>query len=253
MANRITKWTLVGILTAYLVTGAAFGQPPEEGMGQAEAAAIASLDLSSPRATVRTFYEIMSAVVDAGNDERLPEAIACLYVDESIPEDERFDAGTRAAYQLYEVLSGLKFKMADIAEEVPADDYAAKIGEGERAIELKLHRYEDGKWRFSSRTTKEQTLEELREAVEEEGEAGEETGDTVFDEWMKSPRVTMQTFLRGMNESDGLTLENAIATLDLAHIDPSVRREKGRDYAVQLKTVIDRYKFVEYAEIPPES
>jgi len=260
MSSRISFPRLVPAVLAFFaavsVSPPAWPQnavPPEPPLvteGQAQPGAN-TLDLSSPRATIRTFFEAMGAV-QAGSTERIEEAIACLYLDEELTGEDRLDQGAKAAHELYAVLDALQFVMTDIAEEVQGQNYTAELGSGETPVSLKLHRYEDGRWRFSSRTTEESSLEELRETVvEDEGE--KETEGPGFVEALKSPRATMQTFIRGMNETDGLTQADALQALDLAYVHASVREETGKELAFQLKWVLDRVKRVEYSELPPES
>jgi MscS family membrane protein len=221
------------------------------GANEQEPPALKAVERATPRAVLRCFYEAMGSVA-AGNDERLPEAIACLYLGEDLTENERLNRGREAAEKLYAVLDNLQFRLDDVAEEVEGNSYTAELGTGGDAIRLKMHRYEDGEWRFNSETLSADHLEELAEAVEEKKAAAEEAS-AAFEEHMKSPRAAMLTFLRGMNASDGFTVEDALATLDLTHISGSVRSEVGRELAYQLKSVIDRYKFVEISELPPES
>jgi len=62
-------------------------------------------------------------------------------------------------------------------------------------------------------------------------------------ETLKSPRATMETFLRAMEATragDEDQIEQAIATLDLSAINALVRQEKGRDSVWMLQEVIDR-------------
>ncbi len=247
-SNRSSRWARLGLLFA-LLPAALFC------LGQAtapEEEAPPPIDLSTPRATVQTFFEAMGGV-QAGNDERLSEAISCLFLDEEIPEEDRMTRGAEAAEQLYQVLDSIQFSLSDIAEEASGDNYVTKLGDAENPLELSLHRYEDGAWRFSSLNFEAAQIEEMEETVakKEEGESAEEA--PVFVESLKSPRVTMQTFLRGINETDGLTEADALTALDLSDINESVRADVGRDLAVQLKSAMDRIKLVEYNELPPES
>ncbi len=212
----------------------------------------ARINLGSPRDTVRTFYEAMGSVI-AGNDARLPEAIACLYLGEELTDNERLNRGREAAEKLYALLERLQFRIDDIAEDANENSYTAMLGSGDNQIALKLYRYEDECWRFNSETLSEDRLTELEATIATDEETAQENGDDAFQERMKSPRAAMMTFLRGMNEADGFTRDDALATLDLAHVNASVRREVGLELAHQLKAVIDRYKYVEISELPPES
>ncbi|MCK5863063.1 MAG: mechanosensitive ion channel family protein [Candidatus Hydrogenedentes bacterium] len=221
-------------------------QQPSEAIATEQAA----INLSSPRETVRSFYKAMGSV-KAGNVDRLTDAIACLYLGEELTENELLNKGSEAAEKLYIIFDHLQFRIEDIAEEVEGDSYTAELGIGDEKVQLKLHRYEDKQWRFNSETLSEDRLAELEEAGG--GEEGEEEEQDQFQEQMKSPRAAMMTFLRGINETDGFTSADALETLDLRHITASVRKEVGLELAYQLKSVIDRYKYVEISELPPNS
>ncbi|MCA9726470.1 MAG: mechanosensitive ion channel family protein [Candidatus Eisenbacteria bacterium] len=67
-----------------------------------------------------------------------------------------------------------------------------------------------------------------------------------------SARATMLTFLKSVNDAargEQSRLDDAVACLDLSEIPKSVRAVKGREYAVQLKQIIDRTRYVEIEEI----
>lgn len=67
-----------------------------------------------------------------------------------------------------------------------------------------------------------------------------------------TPRATMETFLVAMSEQNWPV---AIATLDLGAegIPADVIANRGRDVAVQLKSVLDRVAFVETEDIPEDT
>ncbi len=242
-SHRHRVCRLISTLLIFVAIGTAVWA--EEGEGEITA------DLNSPQATVRTFFEAMGAV-QAGNEARLLEAIACIYIDESLEGDARIDRGTQVAYELFDVLSNLRFAITDIPDEVSANNYLLQLGEGDEQVTLKLHFYEDKKWRFSSSTVDEDALKALKKTVVvEEGEAAELKEG--FEERLKSPRAAVDTFLRGMNGKDGLTQEDALTVLDLAHLNKGVRQDVGMNLAVQLKAVLDRTKRIELSELPPES
>ena len=70
---------------------------------------------------------------------------------------------------------------------------------------------------------------------------------------LASPRATMRSFLLGheaaaAGEREGLT--RATRCLDLSQVNETVRKAKGEELALQLKQVIDKVRYVIYAEIP---
>jgi MscS family membrane protein len=222
---------------------------------EGELAEAVTVDLSSPRAMVRTFFEAMSAV-ESGNDERLTEAVACLYFGEDVAESDRLTQGAVVAQVFFEVMNRHQFSMDEIPESWEERDYTLDMGEDEGAYSFPFHRHDDGLWRFQSSVTEDEGFEaiqkQLAEEKAEEQESAQEQG-IMFDPRFESPRATMQTFIRGMNETDGLTKEDAYAALDLSDTDEALRAELAEKLAYQLKTVIDRIERVEYSELPPDS
>lgn len=209
-------------------------------------------DLSTPRATIGTFFEAMSAV-KGGNDARLAEALACLYIGDDVPEADLIDRGTTAALRLFDILDQMQFSLDEIPDSPTSDTVEVALGTNGKGITLKLHRYEDAHWRINSETLQDDNLAQLEaDLVADESEAGPSDGP-LFDEPFKSVRATMRTFIRGMNETDGLTLEDAIKALDLSYVSTSIQADVGYDLAVQLKFVMDRIKLIEFSTLPTES
>ena len=72
-------------------------------------------------------------------------------------------------------------------------------------------------------------------------------------ESLKSPRATMGTFLRAMNDikrGEPGRIEDAVTTLDLSAVNALVRRERGEDLAWMLLEVLDRTRLIELKRIP---
>ena len=248
--QRLGLSVFAALLIAFLAVSGSMAQTADEGEA-VQPQAPPSVNLRSPRDTVRSFYEAMGSVA-AGNDERLPDAIACLYLGEALTENERLNEGREAAEKLYAVFDRIQFRIEDIPDEVQGNSCTVDLGSGEGKVAFKLHRYEDGNWRFNSETLSEEKLAVLEETVVEEEVAAQEAAEK-FHEYLKSPRASMLTFLRGMNGTDGFTPQDGLDALDLRHISASVRKEVGLELAYQLKAVIDRYKYVEVSELPPQS
>ena len=208
--------------------------------------------LGTPRATIRTFFESMQAV-KSGNDAKLLEAVNCLYLGDEVSEEDRLNQGSGPAFTIFSVMEGLQFDLEQVPDEPAGDNYTATLGQGDGAMELYLHRYDtDNLWRISSRSLEPAYLAHLAELAAVQAEAIEPESDN-FVPKLRSPRATMEAFLKGMNESDGYTLADAIATLDLSDVNPVDRQTVGESKAADLKAVIDRIKLVEFTEIPPES
>ena len=209
-------------------------------------------DLSTPRATIGTFLDAMSAV-KGGSDARLAEALECLYVGDDIPEADLINRGTTAALRLFDILDQMQFSLEGVPDSPESDTLDVVLGTNEKEVTLKLHRYEDSNWRINSETLQDDNLAQLENDIVVEESEVEPSDGPLFDEQFKSVRATMQTFIRGMNETDDLTTEDAIKALDLSDVGASVRLDVGLDYAIQLKYVIDRIKLIEFTALPRES
>lgn len=149
--------------------------------------------LTSPRAVVATFYDAMTAV-ENGMEDALDTALACLYL-EDLPEDTQADQGQSFAGKLYALMNEFVFKLEDIPADLEGSDYALRLNDAERSLDLVLHRYDDGAWRFSYS----KTLAHLDVIATEFNDAH---GEAVAKKWAKqfnSPRDTLQVFIRGVN------------------------------------------------------
>ncbi len=72
----------------------------------------------------------------------------------------------------------------------------------------------------------------------------------------RSPRATMRTFLdsavAAAKSGDAGLLDDAAACLDLTDVPAGLKESVGRDLAIKLKEVIDRIRFVVYANVPDD-
>jgi MscS family membrane protein len=215
------------------------------GAAWAQEAAAPAVDLSSPRATLKTFYEAMVGV-EAGEVNRLDAALACLHLEE-VPAGERSAVGDELAQELFEELDRLTFSFEDIPEELSGTNYVAKLGR-DPVQEFRLHRYEDGAWRFSYSGTLAK-LEENAAATEEAPVAAEGTSE--FDPRLESPRATMKLFISGFSnwKRSKDSLDDILYTLDLSEMPGEVRRSSGLETGVRIKRVLDRHEYIEYTKI----
>lgn len=225
---------------------------PGEGERPKEAQAALRAAMQSPRATVRTFFEAMQAV-KAGNDSKLLEAVRCIYLGEGLSDEDALNQGSPPAHTIFSVMEGLQFNLESISDAPEGTNYTAKLGDSEYTMDLYLHRYEEnGLWRISSRSLEPAYLETL--AAQAAAMAGAAPANaSQYVQKYRSPRATLEAFIKGMNAADGFTLEDAVAALDLSAIDAADRAAVGASKAADLKAVIDRIKPVEFTEIPPES
>lgn len=75
----------------------------------------------------------------------------------------------------------------------------------------------------------------------------------VVPESLKSPRATMETFLKAMNDikrGNKDRLIDAIETLDLSGVNKLIRNERGKDLAWMLLEVLDRTRKITLSRIP---
>ena len=203
----------------------------------------------NPRATVQTFLAHMDAVA-AGAAERMDAAIDCLYLGEG---DERLSgeqAAERAA-QLYAVINRFTLHLEGVPEEVEGRTCEVVLKQDvgdEDGVTLSLRRYDDGLWRFQSKTLAALTAihAELLAAPQESAEL------KIKNPKLRSARAAMRTFIEGMNRWDEGGKEDALSALDLSEIKAQVRDWEGPELADRLKQVLDRDKLVVYSEIPDD-
>jgi len=235
---RITSWSLFCVAVAALSATVPAQTPPG-------AAPPTDMDLSSPRATFRSFLVAMNAV-QAGETDRLQAAMSCVYV----PEAEE-PGGTRETeelvQQLFEVIDRFTLSLDEIPEPGrDRRDVTAPLEDGAGRAALALHRYEDNTWRFSSATLRETPA--LYAAL-----VAGQTADEIpagANPRLRSPRETMRTFIEGMNRYDDEGKADALSALDLSEINEATRDIEGLELAICLKGVLDRDKMVVYQEIP---
>ena len=245
-----------------LLAGAPVVHAQEEEAESAAPQETAPLDLSSPRATLRTFLEAMNAV-QAGNVERWPDVLACISLSE-VPEEERDAEGQVIAQQLYGILNALTLDLDSITDEAgvqelePGPDESeirdlsivvGEVGEEQNKEEVSLdfRLNDDGQWRFS-RSKLEAQIEELQEVVEEAAEEAEPVPASV-NLLIASPRSPMRSFLESFGHWDDGGREQALVTLDLSGVAENIRADRGEELAFRLKDIIDRDRLVIYQEI----
>ncbi len=234
-------------------------QSDQEGKGGAEAKPQRTLDLSNPRATIRTF---LVAIQDAGGDHpaRIDDAVSCLDTS-GLKGDDVSEAARALARRLHKVIDREGVKLADIPE-VP-DDPAGYIfheialepdagGQAEPlrapAIELRPDS-QTGHWLFSAHTLA--SIPALEEAVAAQTQAQKPVEPTV-PAARRSPRATMATFLNAMN-ADPPDVDAALKCLDPTGRDPAAWPVRGKELAYALKNVMDKIEEVLLVNIPDDS
>ncbi|HAE38484.1 MAG TPA: mechanosensitive ion channel family protein [Candidatus Riflebacteria bacterium] len=202
------------------------------------------LRFENPRDAVRTFMSTMNDV-KSGRSENIIAALATLYLDE-VPEESRHSRGPELADQLFKILNHFTFRIDAIPVEQSGRTYVLPVGK-ELGIEIALYRYDSGEWKFNYSKTLSR-LAEYTELVESSQKKQQE--DSTIDPVYFSARETRRLFLLAMNQSGGAGVAAAINTLDLSRVERTVRREIGAERVAMLKSVLDRYRYIDLVELP---
>ena len=212
-----------------------------------------TLDLSNPRAAMRTF---LVAIQDAAGDhpERIEDAVRCL--DTSQLEGEGKDRTKLArslALRLYDIIDKRGVRLDDVPEKEDGADHLfhqLKVEEGVTPVpEVRLARNRvTGEWQFTSQTLA--SIPALEEAAAVQAESAKPAESDV-PAGRRSPRATMITFLEAMN-ADPRDVDEALKCLDPTGKDPGVWSVRGKDLAIKLKNVMDKIEEVIFSQIPDD-
>ncbi len=205
-----------------------------------------TLDLSNPRATMRTFLVAIQNA-DADQPERIDDAVQCMDTTE-IEDEGRGERARSLARRLHAVIDGVGVKLDDI----PTDserEFVFHIVEGSDgprpAIRLTPNP-DSGQWRFTTLTLA--SIPALEESLKATEPAKPDTNAEV-PAARRSPRATMETFLNAMN-ADPADLDEAIMCFDPTGRDQEAWGAQGNALARKLKNVMDKIKLVVLSEIP---
>ncbi len=208
-----------------------------------------SLDLSSPRATMREF---LVAMQDAGTDrsERVEDAVACLDLSE-VTGDDRIERARLLARRLYAIIDVVGVTLGDLPNQTDQITYTfhqiEANGLPSTALAIRLARdHRSGEWRFSASTIA--AIPDLEKAVQKEASPAASPESTV-PAGRRSPRATVTTFLDAMRH-DTRNLAVAVECLNPTGQDREAWVVRGPDLAIKLKNVVDKIKVVVRAEIP---
>jgi len=208
-----------------------------------------TVDLSSPRATMRSF---LVAVQEATGDhpERIDDAVRCLDTSE-LAEGERLERSRQLARRLHAIIDKKGVNLDDLPEETDQPSYFfynAEPKEGVASIpQIALSRdSETGLWLFTSATL--EAIPKLEETVAAQADAATPAQSAVPAS-RRSPRATMTTFLEAMN-AQPRDMKEAVLCLDPAGQDREAWSTRSEELATQLKTVMDKIELVVLSEIP---
>lgn len=240
----IVLFVLVTLCSPLMSQNASDVAVPAAASGNAEATAASRARLENPRDTVRTFMSIMNEV-ENGDATYMDSALAALYLDD-IPEESRHSRGPEMAGQLFAILNNFTFKIDAIPVDVSGRTYVLPVGK-ESGIEIALYRYDSDDWKFNYTKTLSR-LDEYVELVEKSQKAQQE--DSSIDPVYFSPRETMRLFLQAMSLKNADGMSAAVSTLDMTRFERAIRREIGVERIAMLKSVLDRYKYIDLVELP---
>src|SRR5690606_21147615 len=92
----------------------------------------------------------------------LDRALSCLYL-EDVVEGTRASEGERFARALFQILDDTVYHLDDIPDEVNDENYPFHLDVSpDEGVDLRLHRYEDGLWRFSSEALQKVTAQDIK-------------------------------------------------------------------------------------------
>ncbi len=194
------------------------------------------LALSSPRKTLRTFFEAMDDL--EFDSERSKDLLACLDLD-SLSAETRQTVGLRLAAKLEAVLLRFRIDLMTVADTWEADTVV--LGR-DSEWQVTLARSKDGAWRFD-RDTVSRVPDLFERLTPEEKTAREHRSN------FHSAQQTMRTLLHASDAGD---LELAARCLDLDDVPQSARAELGPLLAYKLKFALDRIGRVAVEELPSD-
>ena len=225
---------------------------PEKASGRTKEVqdALATLDQSSPKATLTSFLFSMNQVAE-GKDEFLVSALQCIFLDD-LPQNQRAEQGEALARELFLALNAITIDFEDFksTEEINSADYNVTLGTNDTTIPVYFNHNKDGAWRFRRDKLEAQVeKDELKEVIQEAADALTAIDDAV-DPRLSTPRQTLTTFFQAFKNWEDGGLEDAVATLDMSEVSDAVSLDIGGPQAVQLKNILDRHEYYMLPSIP---
>ena len=204
--------------------------------GRSETATPQSIDLSSPRATLRTFLNAINTR-SSGQPGAMSLAARAIDFGEAAAWDSIEDQFS-AAEQLFILIDSATFSLASIPQEVSQPDLqlSLPVVGSELAVDVSLLRNEQGDWliQMPPRDT-------LREAITDLQAQGVSLNRGPAEiRLLQNPRDTVRAFLNAMSRWEDGGAEDAVATLDLSEASDLMRAEHGQLASQYLVRIIDR-------------
>ena len=204
--------------------------------GRSETATPQSIDLSSPRATLRTFLNAINTR-SSGQPGAMSLAARAIDFGEATAWNSIEDQFS-AAEQLFILIDSATFSLASIPQEVSQPDLqlSLPVVGSELAVDVSLLRNEQGDWliQMPPRDT-------LREAITDLQAQGVSLNRGPAEiRLLQNPRDTVRAFLNAMSRWEDGGAEDAVATLDLSEASDLMRAEHGQLASQYLVRIIDR-------------
>lgn len=199
------------------------------GSGGLSAAGV-TVDLSTPRAALRSFLAA-SSLAQAGKTYALASAIDAIdFGDEAgwSTREQRFSG----ARQLFQLIDRATFNLSTIPDDAVGPQLRLQLPEADSkaVVSITMQQGADGKWRIVMPAPG-----VLRAEIDA---ATPQTADGFRQ--LQSPRDTLRAFLDGMQRWNSGGAAEAIGTIDLSHVPDVLRRTEGELVAQYLVRIIDR-------------
>ncbi len=198
----------------------------------------------TPRKTIRLFMSVMNDV-EQGKTKNFNQAISALHLEE-IPAENREAKSVELSNQLFKILNSFTFKIDAIPEQPKGKTYTLPIGE-EIGVKIVLYRYDNDQWKFNYTRTLSK-LNEYLDLIEKSHKDQEE--DSTIDPVFKSARDSLNFYFTAMRKVKKEGPEEAIRALDMSRFEKAVKKDIGAERIAMLKSVLDRYKFIDLVEVP---
>lgn len=199
----------------------------------------------TPQATLREFLQAVSDSED--RPERIMAAVDCLDLNRIDPES------TITPPELAQQLAGFIDTVFRLTGKSTADAPNTPSGSNYVLYELQGHRielaqYVDGRWRFTAESLASVVpIEQAWRTEPTTQQALKQKETSAAPAEYRSPRATMATFRRALDDGDAAA---AAQCMDTSRLDESTRSAVSVRLARRLREVIDRLKPVVLQDIP---
>lgn len=188
------------------------------------------VDLSSPRAAMRSFL-VASSLAQTGKTYALSSAMDAIdFGDDAgwASREQRFTG----AQQLYQLIDRATFHMSFIPDDTAGNTLALALPllDSKATIDIAMQRGVDGKWRIVMPPPS-----ELRTQLDS---GKPQTADGF--RLLQSPRDTLRAFLDGMERWQTGGEAQAVATIDLSHVPEVLRSTEGNFVAQYLVRILNQ-------------